>query len=160
MQNARCKSSICILHFAFRSEDVVTNTEAHYPLIEHAADTLKAASGRPLSEVTLEAAAVGGLGIADTQISAAALRAQAVVARAAGYPQLAENLERAAELTAVPNAEVLRMYDMLRPGRSTHAELLSLAELLEREHAASSCAALVREAAEVYRRRGMVRRDA
>jgi propanediol dehydratase small subunit len=138
----------------------VTNTETRYPLIEHAADTLKAASGRPLAEVTLAAAAAGELGIADTQISAEALRAQAEVARSAGYPQLAENLERAAELTAVPNAEVLRMYDMLRPGRASHVELLGLAETLERQHAAPICAALVREAAEVYRRRGLARRDA
>jgi propanediol dehydratase small subunit len=131
-----------------------------YPLMEHAADSLKAASGRPLAEVTLEALGAGELGIADTQISAEALRAQAEVARRAGYPQLAENLARAAELTAVPNAEVLKMYDMLRPGRSSHAELLALAERLEGAYAAPACAALVREAAEVYRRRGLSRRGA
>ncbi|MBX0329806.1 diol dehydratase small subunit [Oscillochloris sp. ZM17-4] len=133
--------------------------ESRYPLIEHAAETLRAASGRPLSEVTLETLEAGELEIADTQISAEALRAQAEVARAAGYPQLAENLGRAAELTAVPNAEVLRMYDMLRPGRASHAELLALADALEREHAALACAALVREAAEVYARRGLARRE-
>jgi propanediol dehydratase small subunit len=128
--------------------------------MEHAADTLKAASGRPLGEVTLEALAAGELSIADTQISAEALRAQAEVARRAGYPQLAENLTRAAELTAVPNAEVLKMYDMLRPGRASHAELLALAVSLEAAYAAPACAALVREAAEVYRRRGLARRGA
>jgi propanediol dehydratase small subunit len=129
-----------------------------YPLREHAADELRAASGRPLNEVTLEAASTGDLTIADTQISAAALRAQAEVARRAGYTQLAANLDRAAELTAVPNAAVLRMYDMLRPGRSTHADLRALADALEREYNAPICAAFVREAAEVYLRRNLTRR--
>jgi propanediol dehydratase small subunit len=131
-----------------------------YPLREHTAGELRAASGRPLEELTLDAASAGELTIADTQISAANLRAQAEVARRAGYTQLATNLDRAAELTAVPNAEVLRMYDMLRPGRSTHADLLALADALEREYSAPICAAFVREAAEIYARRNLIRRPA
>lgn len=132
--------------------------EAHYPLMDHAAETLRAASGRLLAEVTLDAAAAGELEIADLQVRAETLRAQAEVARRAGYPQLAENLSRAAELVAVPGDEVLRMYDLLRPGRASFAELEALAERLERAYAAPACAALVREAAEVYRRRGLLRR--
>lgn len=129
-----------------------------YPLREHAADRLRAASGRPLSELTEAALDAGELGIADTQVSAETLRAQAEVARRAGHAQLAANLGRAAELTAVPNAEVLRMYDMLRPGRATHAQLLALADELATAYAATACAAFVREAAEVYLRRGLVKR--
>ena len=129
-----------------------------YPLREHAAHSLHAASGRPLSELTEAALDAGQLQIADTQISAATLCAQAEVARGAGYVQLAENLERAAELVAVPNAAVLRMYDQLRPGRATHTELLALAAELEDAYAASACAAFVREAAATYLRRGLVRR--
>ena len=48
---------------------------------------------------------------------------QAEVARAAGRDQLADNLERAAELTAVPEDELLAVYTSLRPGRSTVADL-------------------------------------
>lgn len=129
-----------------------------YPLMDHGGEKLRAASGRLLSGLTLEAATAGELSIADLQISAAALRTQAVVARRAGYPQLAENLQRAAELTVVPNAAVLRMYDLLRPGRASHAELLAMAEQLEYDYKAPVCAALVREAAEVYQRRGLLRR--
>jgi len=136
----------------------MSNLEPRYPLREHAAHALHAASGRPLSELTEAALDAGELQIADTQISAATLRAQADVARRAGYAQLAENLERAAELTAVPNAEVLRMYDQLRPGRATHPELLALAAELEATYAAHICAAFVREAAAVYLRRGLLRR--
>src|SRR5215213_1077990 len=128
----------------------------NYPLIEHA-DELRAVSGRPLSEVTLDA--LDDLSIADVQISPATLRAQAEIARQAGFRQLATNLARAAELTAVPNAELLRMYEMLRPQRASHAELLALADELEQRYAAVEKAQMVREAAEVYQARGLLKRD-
>ena len=129
---------------------------AEYPLIEHA-DDLRAASGRPIDEITLEAA--DELTIADVQISPSALRAQAEIAHQAGYRQLAGNLLRAAELTAVPNAELLRMYELLRPGRASYEELAELAETLEARYAAPENARLVREAAEVYGERGLLRRS-
>jgi propanediol dehydratase small subunit len=129
--------------------------EANYPLNERP-ETIHANSGRPLHEITPEALA--DLSIADLQISGEALRAQAAVARAAGYGQLAENLTRAAELTAVPNAEVLQMYDALRPGRASYEQLIALAEKLANQYNAPICAAFVQEAAEVYRERGLLRR--
>jgi propanediol dehydratase small subunit len=125
--------------------------------MQNASETLQAASGRPLSEVTLEA--LEELSIADVQISPAALRAQAEIARQAGFRQLAANLARAAELTAVPNAELLRMYELLRPQRASHAELLALADELEQRYEAVENARIVREAAEVYRARGLLKRD-
>jgi propanediol dehydratase small subunit len=130
-----------------------------YPLIEHAAETLRAASGRPLAEITLAEATAGQLAAADLRISAETLRAQAEIARQAGYGQLAANLARAAELTAVPNEALLDMYDTLRPGRATLAELISLAESLEQQHNAPENGRLVREAAAVYQARGLLRRD-
>jgi propanediol dehydratase small subunit len=130
-------------------------TVPEYPLIDN--PDLRAASGRPLGAITVEAAAAGELALPDLQVSAETLRAQAAIARNAGYPQLAENLERAAELTAVPNAEVLRMYELLRPGRSTYVELSGLADTLEQTYQAPICAALVREAAALYRARGLFR---
>jgi propanediol dehydratase small subunit len=140
------------------SQTPPSSTPPVYPLAEHAADSLEAASGRKLSEVTLEAAAAGTLAIGDLQISATTLRTQADLAKAAGYPKLAQNLLRAAELTAVPNADLLKMYEVLRPGRSTYAELTAMADRLDREFGASRTAAFVREAAEVYRTRGILRR--
>jgi propanediol dehydratase small subunit len=128
-----------------------------YPLFQNAADKIKAASGRPMAEITDEAALSGQLAMADIQISAETLRAQAQVAREAGYGQLAANLTRAAELTTVPNAEVLRMYGLLRPGRATQAELVALADALEGKYQAPECARLVREAAGVYRERGLLK---
>jgi propanediol dehydratase small subunit len=91
-------------------------------------------------------------------ISPETLRAQAEIAREAGFTQLGGNLRRAAELTAVPNEELLSMYELLRPGRSTHAELMAMADRLEREFAAPETAAFVREAAGVYWQRGLFRK--
>jgi propanediol dehydratase small subunit len=80
---------------------------------------------------------------------------QAAVARAAGREQLAQNLERAAELAAVPDELLLEVYTALRPRRATASELEAWAERLE-EHEAALTAAFVREAASVYADRGLL----
>jgi propanediol dehydratase small subunit len=120
---------------------------------------LRAASGRALAEITPEALASGALTADDLRIRAETLRAQAGIAAASGYPQLAANLRRAAELTALPNDELLRAYEMLRPGRATVEELRALAARLDREYAATETAAFVREAAEAYAARGLAAPD-
>jgi propanediol dehydratase small subunit len=56
----------------------------------------------------------------------------------------------------VPEAEVMAMYEALRPNRSTADQLAVLASKLD-GYPAPRCAALVREAAEVYARRGLLR---
>lgn len=131
------------------------NSHHSYPLMDHARSGLHTAGGKALDEVTLAALADGALDAADVAADAATLRRQAEIARAAGYGQLAENLTRAAELTAVPNTELLVMYEKLRPGRSTVEELLALAGRLEESYQAPATAAYVREAADVYRIRGL-----
>ncbi|MBX3064227.1 MAG: glycerol dehydrogenase, partial [Anaerolineae bacterium] len=73
--------------------------------------------------------------------------------------QLASNLLRAAELTVVPNEEVLKIYDTLRPERASLDELLSLADYLETQYQAVENARFIREAADVYRKRGLLRRE-
>ena len=84
---------------------------------------------------------------------------QAAVARSAGREQLAENLERAAELAALPDDEVLAVYTALRPRRATAAELEAMAQQLAAV-AAPRCAAFVREAAQVMAERGLLRAPA
>ncbi len=133
-------------------------TLSTYPLSEQA-DSLRASSGRPLADITLDAAAAGALQPDDLQISAEALLAQAEIARGAGFAQLAENLTRAAELTRVPNEALLAIYEQLRPHRATFDELMGLAQALETQHEASTTARFVREAAHVYRERGLLQRD-
>ena len=97
----------------------------------------------------------GDLTPADLRVHPDTLRHQAEVAEAHGNPQLGENLRRAAELTALPDDEVLAIYEALRPGRSTAAGLAEIAARLEAADA-PLCAALVREAAEAYARRGLL----
>ena len=132
-------------------------TDPKYPLIDNEADRLKAFSGRPLSEITLEAAAEGDLSSADLRIQAETLQLQAEIARQAGYDQLAANFMRAAELTRVPNQEVLQIYDLLRPKRASYEQLIQLAAHLEQTYAAAENARFVREAADAYRERHLLR---
>ncbi|MGC9394701.1 MAG: diol dehydratase small subunit [Anaerolineae bacterium] len=120
-------------------------------------ETIYNATGRPLNALNMEAVLKGQLMTEDFRISAETLRAQADAAEAAGYRQLAENFRRAAELTGISNEEVLAMYNLLRPGRTTYPQLLALAKRLEQEFDAPLTAALVREAAEVYLARGLVK---
>ncbi|MCE2472900.1 MAG: propanediol dehydratase small subunit PduE, partial [Anaerolineae bacterium] len=94
----------------------------------------------------------------DLRTHADTLRRQAEIAREGGFPQLAANLLRAAELTCVPNEEMLKIYESLRPERASYAELTRLADYLETSYGARENAAFIREAAEVYRERGLLRR--
>jgi len=116
----------------------------------------RALSGRPIEKITLDAAVRGDLSPADLRVHPEMLRHQAHVAEEHGNPQLGENLRRAAELTALPDDEVLAIYEALRPGRSTRAALRSLGGRLEAADA-PLCATLVREAAAVYERRGVLK---
>ena len=79
-------------------------------------------------------------------------RRQAAVARRLPS-QLADNLERAAELTGVPDDQLLKIYTALRPGRSTPASQAA-GERLE-GWGAPRTAAFVREAAAAYEERGL-----
>ncbi|ART70002.1 propanediol utilization protein [Mycobacterium dioxanotrophicus] len=113
-------------------------------------------SGRSVHEVTVEAARSGGLTLDDVRISRETLLGQADTAEQAGSVQLAQNLRRAAELTALSAEDMLAAYEALRPGRSTFEELEAVAHRLAAQEA-HTCAEFVREAAEVYRRRGLLR---
>ena len=115
---------------------------------------IQALSGKPVENLTVEAVRTGEIGVADLRIHPDTLERQAVVAEKHGNPQLAENLRRAAELTRLADDEVLAIYEALRPGRSTPAELTALAASLA-ERGLLRCAALVTEAADVYARRGL-----
>ncbi len=90
---------------------------------------IRALSGKPVERLTVEAVRAGEVGVADLRIHPDTLERQAVVAEAHGNPQLAENLRRAAELTGLPDDEVLAV-EALRPGRSSPAQLSELAASL------------------------------
>jgi len=115
---------------------------------------IRALSGKPVESLTVEAVRAGEIGVADLRIHPDTLERQARVAGEHANPQLAENLRRAAELTRLDDDEVLVIYEALRPGRSTAAQLGALAGSLA-DRGLPLCAALVAEAAEVYARRGL-----
>jgi propanediol dehydratase small subunit len=115
---------------------------------------IRALSGKPVDSLTTAAVRAGEVETADLRIHPDTLERQAVVAEQHGNPQLADNLRRAAELTRLPDEEVLAVYEALRPGRSSAAELTALAGSLA-GRGLPRCAALVSEAAEVYARRGL-----
>jgi propanediol dehydratase small subunit len=115
---------------------------------------IRALSGRPVESLTVEAVRAGEVGVADLRIHPDTLEHQAAVAEEHGNPQLAENLRRAAELTRLPDEEVLAVYEALRPGRSTPAQLAGLAASLA-ARGLPRCATLLTEAADVYARRGL-----
>ena len=131
-------------------------TTADYPFLEKHPDIVNTPTGKPVSAVTMEAVRSGEIQGEDLRISREMLLNQAQVAQSAGKRQMAENLKRAAELTGVPDDQVIRMYDMLRPNRATKQQLVELADTLENTYQAALCAKLVREATAIYEKRGIL----
>ena len=116
----------------------------------------RAFSGRSAEDLTTDVLAREELTTDDVRIHPDTLLSQADVAERHDNPQLAANFRRAAELTRLSEQQVMALYEALRPHRSSTDEIASLAQQLE-EQGAPLCAALVREAADVYVRRGLLR---
>jgi len=137
----------------------VTSTEltaADYPLSVNRPDLLRTPTGKTLDDLTMSAVVSGDITSEDLRITPETLAMQGQLAAAAGRRQLAENFTRASEMTAIPDAEVLSMYNSLRPNASSAAQLEELASRLENTYSATTCAALVREAAQVYAARNLL----
>lgn len=132
---------------------------ADYPLVSKRPELVRTPTGKKLDELTLAALREGKVKPEDMRISPETLELQAQVAEAAGRAPFARNLRRAAELIAVPDERVLEIYNAMRPNRSTKAELLAIADELQSKYNASVNSAFVREAAEVYEARGILRKD-
>ena len=129
---------------------------ADYPLAEKRPELIAGRRGKRLEDITLEALVAGDVELEDLRITPAALRLQAEIARAAGRPMLAANFERAAELVDVPQEVIMRVYELLRPGRARDkAPLLEAARMLRETYGAAAIACFIEEAAEVYERRGL-----
>jgi propanediol dehydratase small subunit len=131
-------------------------TAADYPLSVNRPELLHTPTGKSLDDLTMAAVVAGDLTSEDLRISPDTLMLQGRLAAAAGRRQLADNFTRASEMTAIPDDEVLAMYNALRPNASTASELEELASRLESTYSATTCAALVREAAQVYAARDLL----
>jgi propanediol dehydratase small subunit len=121
-----------------------------YPLGTSRPELVRTPGGIALDELELHGERVEA---AELRATPDTLRMQAEVARSSGRKQLADNLLRAAELAPLPDETILEIYAALRPGRSTAAELEAWAVRLDGWQAPAT-AAFVREAAQVYARRG------
>lgn len=116
----------------------------------------RAASGRPVEELTVDRVTDQELSLEDIRIHPDTLLRQAARAEQFGNRQLAANLTRGAELAGLDDDELMRIYHALRPGRSTVGELRDIAATLS-QRGLPRCAELVTEAAEVYERCGLTR---
>jgi propanediol dehydratase small subunit len=129
---------------------------ADYPLAERRPDLVRGRRGKGIADITLEAVTAGEVTMADLAITPEMLGLQAEVARAAGRGTLADNLERAAEMVDLPQEAIMRIYELLRPGRAKGAgDLAAAARELRERWKAERLARFLEEAAGVYERRGL-----
>ena len=132
-------------------------TAADYPLGVKMPEAIKTPTGKPYASLSYEKVISGELTSDDMRIAPETLEMQAQVAESVGREAFAGNLRRAAELIAVPDERLLQIYNALRPYRSTKQELLDIAAELE-GYKCAIAAGLVREAAEVYEKRGRLKK--
>jgi propanediol dehydratase small subunit len=130
-----------------------------YPLAEKRPDIVETKSGKKLDDISLDAVLSDRITLEDLRITGKALRQQAEIAKAAGRQTLAANFERGAELVDVPQEVIMRVYELLRPGRAGSKDvLLAAAKELRDVYGATSVAVFVEEAAEVYERRSLYKK--
>lgn len=134
-----------------------TVTANDYPLAEKIPDKIKTPTGKDFESLKYQDLIDGKLTPEDMLIAPETLEMQAQVAESVGREAFASNLRRAAELIAVPDERLLEIYNALRPYRSTKQELLDIAAELDGYKALAS-ATLVREAADVYEKRGRLKK--
>lgn len=129
-----------------------------YPFGKKIPDKIKTHSGKKLSELTLEKAIKGDIKNDDLKVSEDTLVMQAKVAEKVNRGALADNFRRASELIKVPDERILEIYGALRPYRSTKQELLDIADELEKKYNCIINSEFIREAAEVYEKRGRLKK--
>lgn len=110
-----------------------------------------------VADITLDNVRLGKISAEDLTIRRDTLLQQARTAEAEGYPQLARNFRRAAELTALPNDVLLAAYEKLRPYRASYFELLSLSQEIAARYDAPETGEYIRQAAEAYRDKGLLK---
>jgi len=136
-----------------------TLTANDYPTAETRPEQVVGNRGKALSSLTLDAVIRGDVNMEDLRITPKALLQQAQIAKSVGRSELAGNFERAAEMTRLPQDEIMAIYELLRPGRAVSKEtLLEAARRIRREYDAQQLANFVEEAARFYEMRGLFRK--
>ena len=140
-------------------DKIPDNLDAIYPVGDKHPDRVRTRNGHALSDLTLDNLLAGHVTASDFGITAEGLRLQAAIADRAGRPNLAQNLRRGAELVEIPDAVLLDVYELLRPGRAqSPEELRAAANQIRDTYGAKETASLLEEAALVYERRGVFQR--
>ena len=134
-------------------------TVVDYPLGQKRPELVQTSTNKSLDDITLEKVLDGTITPDDVRVTAHTLQLQAQIARDAGRATLANNFNRAAEMTKVPDNRLLEIYNALRPYRSSKAELEEIAHELEHDYQAVICANFVREAATLYQERKKLKGD-
>lgn len=142
-----------------KSSGVEIDAKKDYPLATKCPELVKTPTNRKLEEITLNNVLNGDIKSTDVRISPETLELQAKVAEGVNRDAFAKNLRRASELTVISDERILEIYNALRPNRSTKQELLDIANELEEKYNATINSNFVREAAEVYEKRNMLRKD-
>lgn len=130
-----------------------------YPLGERRSELLRTPRGNRYEDITLENVLNDTITEEDLRISSETLEMQAEIARQAGREFFAQNLFLAAELSHIPDERVIQLYNSLRPNVSSKKELLEIARELAEHYTAHKCSAYVKEAAEVYEMRKLLREE-
>lgn len=135
------------------------NIDLDYPLGEKRKEWLKTPTGKTLDDITLDNVLKGNINPEDIRISSETLNLQGEIAESAGEPTIKRNFQRASELVRISDDRILEIYNALRPNRSTKEELLAIADELENVYKATVNANFVREAADIYEKRGKLRKN-
>ena len=134
-------------------------TANDYPIAETQPEEVIDNRGKPLSSLTMEPVINGDVSMEDLRITPKALEQQADIATSVGRSALAGNLKQAAEMTRLPQSEVMAIYELLRPGRAVSKDsLLDEAQRLRNEQDAPLLADFIEEAARFYEKRGLFRK--
>ena len=134
-------------------------TAADYPLAEKRPDLVVGKRGKNLDAITLDGLLSGEVTLEDLSITKRALNQQAEIARNVGRTTLAQNFERAADIVEVPQETIMRIYELLRPGRAdSKDQLLAVASELQATYGAAKMAAFIVEAADIYERRELFKK--
>lgn len=141
------------------NKSVPKMTRKDYPLYGKHRDLVKTPTGKNLDDITLKDVTNDQIKGDEMRITPQALKMQGEIAASAGRPAIQKNFQRAAELTKVPDARLLEMYNALRPYRSTKQDLLDIADELRNKYNAPICAAWFEEAAKYYESRKKLKGD-
>lgn len=132
-------------------------SDKDYPLSQKKTGIVKSATGKTLDEFTIDNVMNGKISAKDCRIAPETLELQAQISESVNRDAFAANLRRAAELIAVPDERILEIYNAIRPYRSTKGELLEIADELDKKYNAKVNANFIREAANLYEKRGRLK---